>query len=182
MTSPDRKEVVVEKTPIRFQITRLINSALDNEGYDAVGKLEGIEIVQRSDEFDPGIFCAEYVFWYVLREPWAKPFPIGMDAFLSDMMRHQHPGIEYIPDEFREDPLGFLIEHGYEITDIPTDGNIVAYRKKLKESRYEYIHFGLWTDGKVRSKFGDGHAYIHDLNKVPENYGDEVIFLKKVPV
>lgn len=42
-----------------------------------------------------------------------------------------------------------------------------------------FAHFGVWKNGKVESKFGLGHVYIHKIDEIPLSYGDEAFFFRK---
>jgi hypothetical protein len=43
-------------------------------------------------------------------------------------------------------------------------------------------HAGLWLgDKRVQSKWGIGHLYKHQIFEVPESYGTNVRFFKRLP-
>jgi len=84
------------------------------------------------------------------------------------------------------DTENFLKEKGYIKVDEPQDYDVVVYRRTESKDpfgffkRTEAKHFGIYEDGKVISKFGSGSIYIHDLDMVEPDYGDEVLFFRKM--
>jgi hypothetical protein len=40
-------------------------------------------------------------------------------------------------------------------------------------------HWGVYEDGKVISKFGQGHIFKHDFDRVPNVFGSGVMFFRK---
>ena len=57
-------------------------------------------------------------------------------------------------------------------------GDIVIYF-----DGFDFKHIGLWQGGdRVRSKWGVGQLYAHQLNEVPSSYGDNVRFFRRISV
>jgi hypothetical protein len=72
---------------------------------------------------------------------------------------------------------GWLLDHCFlnEVAGSDTEsGDIVFY---FDDSRFK--HAGLVSRaGRVKSKWGTGYLYEHELYEVPESYGTEVRFFK----
>lgn len=126
--------------------------------------------------------CAEFVFGETMKEPWI----LG----------------ETVPVELWTNAIGFLISNGYSEVNKPQDGDIVAYAKskfvderkitpekmleaalrKINKEPPQFMHFGIFRQGRIISKFGKGPIMIHHLDEVPISYGNLVYFFRKVPV
>ena len=66
---------------------------------------------------------------------------------------------------------------GYTQVDDPKEGDMVVY---LDTELKEQVHVGFYKENnKVLSKWTYGNVYLHDLEKVPESYGDVVMFFRK---
>lgn len=102
---------------------------------------------------------------------------------------------------FLESPSEFLDWLGFEEVEEPMEGDIVAYALETvsgganmnPDNKYfhsfrpvsaacppYFVHVGIFTsDGRVVSKFGNQPLYRHDINEVPEEYGNQVYFFRK---
>ena len=132
--------------------------------WDKVGTLDGISILEKRDsEYDRrwAYTCAEYVFKHRQPEPW---FSIFMDD----------TGMWF-------DTENFMVSKGYEVIAEPEEHSIVAYvgYDPEKKKRMKTMHWGIFCDGRVESKFGVGHAYQHDVDMVPNSYGAQALFFRK---
>ena len=152
--------VLIPISERREAIDRLLEGGGTNEAYDAIGELEGIETLETRDwRKDVDKYkCA----WFVFKDDdwWA-----GRDDF--DL-------------RFWIDTRCYLEERGYMKVDEPRDGDVVLYRYKGDLSESSWVkHFGIYYNGRVVSKFNDGHIFMHDLVTVPNSYGEGVIFMRK---
>ena len=67
---------------------------------------------------------------------------------------------------------------GYSEVEIPERKDMVLYIDTKLEK--EPSHIGFYEgENKVRSKWAFGNIYMHELNLVPECYGDTIKFFKK---
>lgn len=101
------------------------------------------------------------------RETWAfncHAYTFGLRDYVT---RTAFPTAAYVTSLMRD----VLIE-----TEEPEDGDFVVYFKKGSVA-----HSGVWSCGRVRSKWGTGHVWEHALHEVPLRYGDEVRFFRAVP-
>jgi hypothetical protein len=156
------------------------------EGYEILGRLEGMEILGRFPWDDPdkdlNYKCAEYVFRTIKKEPWAQ--------------------VSKLPDEFWIDTITYLSERGYTTSirrkkENLENGDVIGYggtdwRYASSGSLLSYLmgsktpkryppylkHFGVYKEGKVNSKFDAGYIYRHDLDAVPYDYGDSVYIFR----
>lgn len=168
-----------ERTEVNSQAAELLNA----DKFDEVGKLPGILTFEVKDpNWSDDICCAEYTFGLRLGEPWAQ---------------------DKMPQIFWDDGLEFLLRNGYVLVEEPEIGDIVGYAVTSLIERYPnddpisalsrayheslhrnppYLeHFGILTEGgKVISKFGTGHVYLHDVDKVPSHFGSEIYFFRKL--
>lgn len=71
-----------------------------------------------------------------------------------------------------------LGRRGHILTQNPNDGDIVAYVSSAKKES-SIMHWGILERGMVRSQFPSGDFYLHSLEMVPAEFGDEVIFFTK---
>lgn len=161
----------------RHEITNLVE-AYD---YNALSNIEGIEVHEIIDGAGDRFRGGEYVFGYVLQEPWASTK-------------------EGLPREFWRNAKGFLAEHDYFIVEgEPRAGDIVGYAlddlyslcptsaevandMMSRRSSPYFEHFGLLTDdGRVLSKFSTGPVLNHDLDKIPTHWGSSAYFFRKQP-
>lgn len=135
--------------------------------YDDIAKVAGFSIVEkRNPEDDYRYRCAEYAF---KKEPWKiEGYKSEKDGITQERT-------------FWTDPEQFITERGYDkLMGTPEDGDIIAYGlNDLNE--FVYNHFGTYQGiGKVVSKFERGHVYKHPWHLVPEAYGDQVVFFRKI--
>lgn len=170
----------IERTEVNVQVAEL----LIGDRFDELGTLPGITVFQiRDPHWSDRIRCAEYVFGLRFRELWA---------------------LDEVSQAFWDDGIRFLSEHGFALVEEPVAGDIIAYavvdliesyitdpdtisayhRARL-ESRHRrppyFEHFGILTEeGRVISKFGPGHVYLHDMDKIPHHFGSETYFFRKM--
>lgn len=85
-----------------------------------------------------------------------------------------------VPDRIRSNPIAGLKSKGYNLVNKLQDGDVVVYlSKKNKKGNQKALHFGIWGNKRVTSKFEESDIYHHTLEDVPFEYGDEVIFFRK---
>lgn len=80
-------------------------------------------------------------------------------------------------------PNKFLKEKGYIRVKKPQNGDVVAYGRSWdKENEDIYVkHWGIYQDGEVVSKWGPTNGiFKHKLDLVPPEYGDKIVFFRKV--
>lgn len=66
---------------------------------------------------------------------------------------------------------------GYREINNPLQGDLVVY---INEELKVQSHIGLYKrKGKVLSKWTYGNVYLHDINKVPSDFGNVVKFFRK---
>ena len=170
---------------VRARLSQLLRPhVVPMKGYhfshiDEVVEINGIRIMERIEKYNGlEVGCAEYVFWYVKRESWCEPRenPNYSPWDLGDKPYY------YLPIEFWRNAEVFLRSSGYMTVDEPQEGDVVAYRDKEKPQSIE--HFGVYVgEGRVISKPGQiGHVYEHEIWQIPEGYGNEVIFFRKLEV
>lgn len=77
----------------------------------------------------------------------------------------------------------FKTPEGYFEIEEPTLQDIVLYLKKKFIGEECYLlpeHAGIYTaNGRIRSKWGTGPVFSHDIACTPSSYGDEVRFYRK---
>jgi hypothetical protein len=137
-------------TSIREQLDDMLN-----KGESVVGH-SGIILLEKSKSTDhvDGINCVTYCFG---REniPKIKLFGEGANAFAL------HIGDSR---EVRR----------------PHANDIVVYIGEDAGGSKEQTHIGrLVGNGRVKSKWGYGNVYLHDVECVPASYGTEVRFFRK---
>jgi len=69
-----------------------------------------------------------------------------------------------------------LIDGMLTETEDAEEGDFVVYFQDASVT-----HSGLWSHGRLRSKWGTGHVWEHALHEVPLRYGDEVRFFGAQP-
>ncbi len=159
-----RIDPIIPTSEKRQQIDNLISAESiygkdANPFYDQVGKLEGIEIIERRDyQRDDRYRCA----WFAFKDDgwWTGESDLGLDFW-----------------DYAEK---FLEGKGYTKVEQPQDGDIVMYRlAKDTKSPSTVKHVGLFQGGKVMSKFNQGHIFRHDIDMVPNMFGKSVVFMRK---
>ncbi|MDP1695727.1 MAG: hypothetical protein Q8L29_02335 [archaeon] len=123
-----------------------------------INNLGGINIIEERDNSFEGR-CEDYVFTEVKNEPWSSTLTYSNAIILM--------------------PIEFLAQRDYNLIESPNDGDIVAYILKRINKIPFISHWGIFENGKVRSRFGCGNVYRHNLNMVPSEYGNEIIFFRK---
>lgn len=168
----------IERTEVHSRLAELLIA----DRFDEIGTVPGIRIFKRRNpEWSNHFRCAEYVFGSRLGEPWA---------------------LDEVPKDFWDNGIEFLCRKGFNLVEEPVAGDIIAYavvdlieryitdeaisayhRARL-ESRHRtppyFVHFGILTgEGRIISKFGPGHVYLHKVNSVPYHFGSEIYFFRK---
>jgi hypothetical protein len=101
-------------------------------------------------------------------------------AFTFDLRPPNFTGCAAPPDG-RMSPGGdfvayLIAEHLVEAApDDIRDGDIVVY---FYEDRSDPLHTGRWNDGRVLSKWGKGHVWLHPLEECPSPYGTRARFFR----
>lgn len=171
--------ILLEISPSRQEIDRLLHPS---EGYDAIGELDGITIVERrSPALDRNYKCAEYVFGTVMKEPWAKRWPIR-DAFWRNTLRYlEKRGYEVKDSADPGDVVGYASDNIYTSSVLDNHAYLFFLRELNKRRKPPYFqHFGIFLDAnQVISKFNGGHIYQHRLDRVPNSFGTSVYFFRK---
>ncbi len=108
--------------------------------------------------------CHDFAF-YTLNERKAFPY-----VFSKHTMNY--------PDELIANPAFFLQNWGYKITKEPVNGDLVIYVNSCLPTS-SVTHFGIWMNGKIISKWGNGPTYRHAIHSVPVAYGDTVYCFHK---
>jgi hypothetical protein len=159
----------IEKSSERQVIDNLISAdniyGRDaNPLYDKVGNLPGITIEEKRDyqSDHPNYRCAQYVFGTVKQEPWCN-------------MTKNDFGLD-----FWDNMVSYLRPKGYDVVNQAQDGDIIAYRyKKTTATDPTVLHLGIYDKGKVISKFNSGHIFRHDVDRVPNAFGEEIVVFRK---
>ncbi len=116
--------------------------------------LKLIEYRNWMDDYRNGYKCAQYVFGTVMKEPWSDaPMP-------ADFWKHTKR---------------FLFKNNYISVKEGRDGDIIGY----KDER-DYLHFGIYRNEKVISKFGKWHVVEHDVDLIPCDWGNYADFFRKL--
>ncbi len=150
-------------TAVREQLESLLNPASGRGvriDFD-VAEQAGLTIVERripALDLAYNYKCTWFVFGKTLQEPWFTPH-----SFSKDLL---------------DDPTNFLGKYGFNLVHTPLSGDIVAY-VSLGKTCVQAHHFGIFDAGKVRSKFGVGHIFKHEMIQVPTSYGEKVLFYRK---
>lgn len=164
--------MLIEKSPKRQLIDDLIKADSiygrdANPLFDQVAELDGIEIEERRDyqKDHPNYRCAQYAFGVRMQEPWCNPEKndLGLD--------------------FWDDTVNFLSDKGYQVADEARDGDIVAYKPRRTPDMDPtgVLHMGIYDKGKIVSKFNSGHIFRHDVDMVPNMFGEEIVVFRKLP-
>lgn len=110
---------------------------------------------------DADFTCAHWVFGVKLNEIWAQP---GCN----------------LPVLFWVNSPDFLKDYGYTAFLKPQKGDAVGYFLNFLNSLPSSRHWGYYLGGdKVTSKFATGDVYRHDMQKIPNDWGNEVAFFRK---
>lgn len=141
-------------TEERKKLTALLESGDE----DSIAKLEGINLLEKRNHLVPGD-GEYYVFWEVKR---CTPF--------------------MMPEALFSIPFYIMERRGYTQVDSPTSGDIMAYVSSRVKGHPLISWWGIYDNGKVRSRFGMGSVFEHNIEMVPLECGNEVIvFRKKEP-
>jgi len=123
---------------------------------DFLETIDGVEILEKMETAD-----CERCAWYIFRnEEWYK----RLDSLKRGSVLIGKRGI------------GFLRSVGYSVKKNPLDNDVVAYGSR--DTRM-INHYGKYCGGRVVSKIGTLHVVKHDLEVVPDFYGDIVTFLRR---
>lgn len=169
----EAKIISLPKSPQRQQIDNLISAEAiygkdANPLFDQVGILSGIRTVEKRDyqtdnrQRESDYRCTRYVFG---NEPWwVSEKSLGLD--------------------FWDDTISFLQQKGYQVvTDEPQSGDVIMYRYEKRNQKIDptVLHVGIYQGGdKVVSKFNGGHIFEHDISMVPNMFGEEALFMRKL--
>ena len=157
----------------------VITTLVEAYDYGTLPSVDGIEVHESIEGAGDKFRGGEYVFGYVMHEPWASTE-------------------EGLPKEFWRNPKRFLAQHDFFLVEgEPKEGDIVGYAldnlgvlyptstevanmMAEKRSSPYFEHFGILTDdGRVVSKFTVGPVYKHDMDKIPVHWGSDVYFFRK---
>lgn len=124
--------------------------------FDDFGNKFGLKLIEKSDF---SFYCRCY--WFAFRdEPWfAKMHPGNWSPMLMDKT------------------FETLESNGYIELKEPKDLCVVVYQ--IESSMKTAEHFGKYNSGKIHSKFAIGHAYEHEIEQVPANWGNYARFFEK---
>lgn len=114
-----------------------------------------------------------------IKEQWKKAIDcLGfVFRFIQDMAIYEKD-LYYL---FAEDGVSFLEANGYQVVDLPQNGDLVVYGNYNGINEENIKHFGIWMNGKVISKWGDLYNfYEHDLHHTFPDYGPFALFFRKV--
>lgn len=124
----------------------------------------GINLVEFRNPLDNDDYnCRHFVFYNVMEEDWIE---IG----------------KKIPAGLTWDTLNFLSKKGYVSVYEPQDMDVVAYmgvEKVVEKNIPKSLHFGVYNDGLVFAKWGNGHVMSHEIDMIPGNLGDTALFFRK---
>ncbi len=148
-----------ELTP--YEQREELEKLLIERNYEKIGELPGIKILEkpRITTFD----CLAYV-----------------SNYLKDPRILENENMLYLY------PKDFFRERRYQNVKTPEEGIIVAYHFNSIINSLKWgvtpgaQHLDLIKNSKVNSKWGKTFIYEHDLNAVPECYGNLVSFFKKI--
>ncbi len=130
--------------------------------FDEIGKLPGISISERRK------FQEDRVTQYDCR---VHTFAVMMGehrGMFGDVGLHMACWL---------DTENFLRERGYKRVVAPWDQDVVTYKDPAGN---EVMHFGVYRGGKVTSKFYHGHVFVHEICMVPNRFGEEAQFFRKI--
>ena len=147
--------------------------------YSELAKLPGLEIIEERDtKTDQTNYrCAEYAFKVRMGLEWTKTdqnkFWIDSNEYLT---RQRFTEVE---DPQNGDLIAYAahtIDEAYPIFD---DQDFWTFERR-REAKPPYIkHVGVWENGKVISKFNEGHVFKHKLDLVPTSFGNVVHFYRR---
>jgi len=137
-------------TQLRKDLTALFSK--ESHCFLNAEKIEGIKLIEKrnpKEDCFKGYNCFVYIFGL------GKEIPFDLETYSF-----------WMPTK------------GYSEIEIPEKGDLVVYIDTRVEK--EPVHIGF-SEGKirVRSKWTYGDIYEHDLEQVPESYGDKVMFFRK---
>ncbi|MCA9349083.1 hypothetical protein KC878_02975 [Candidatus Saccharibacteria bacterium] len=140
-----------------------------DQAFEGLVELPGYAIFEPHSLDDNNLFdrCGEYVFGRILGEPWCVP-------------RQAYPASQYLYNDTRD----FLRSKGFTLVDpakvVP--GDIVAYTGEHPIYGHEAtLQFGfVLGESRVRSRFGPGPVFEHNLASIPSRWGSSVFFWRKL--
>lgn len=136
----------------------LAGRKLTIDGSDPLSLLERLPKLVCLDglKSEPAIYdCVEFVIKH------------GVDERLRTLVT---PG-------FQQDPILFIESLGYVNINAPKETDVAMY---FHESDCPtMLHFGIWHNDQVVSKWGFGPVFLHPVNLVPKRYGDCVAFFRR---
>lgn len=74
--------------------------------------------------------------------------------------------------------VSLLMGWGYNLVDTPEEGDLIVYGHK-HERYFDALHYGIYREGKVISKWGPGDVYEHPLTSIPSTFGSEFLCMRK---
>ena len=157
-------EDLIRKRFLLEDLLALASNPLDQEDvYDAIGDLEGIEIVERRDwEIDKYRRCAWYVFEKVLEKDWPELYAGRVTSLMVDT-------------------ASFLLGKGFREVEHAHAHCVVVYGDGATVRDDVRVHFGIYQeDGTVISKLSRGHVYRHELRLVPAFFGNNIRFFSEI--
>lgn len=143
-----------------------------SEYYKSLANRRGIELVSMPSCLkDTRWSCNDYVFSHLMQENWDNGGDVA--SLFGDVKN-------------------FLLGKGYSHVQEPIDLDVIIYGNgrrdpELRLMDYEVtkgaLHFGVWLDGQVVSKWGEGPVFKHNIEWIPTNFGDLASFYRRrIPV
>lgn len=164
-----------EVTRIYENTRRLCAAGYSDETVNAavkkLGEVPGINMLSAPDfRGEENFRCAEWVFGSIQKEIWAmRGFTVDTAPLLWT------------------NPVSFLRYSGYEFTDSPRPGCIVAYGDTFPDGRIWLEHFGIYLGATsqrnlehVVSKFGQGPLIEHRQSIISNVWGSKYFYLEKL--
>lgn len=167
--------LTIETSARRKQIDDLI----DHGDFDAIGELEGITIVEKRTR-DVRYRCAEYVFRKVKGETWARR-TIPVAFWNNTLLFLDEHGYRRVEELNSDDIVGYASDSIYTgVSDDPTSLYYASEEGKKRTPPY-FQHFGVYLEGnQIKSKLNNYHIVTHNLDMVPNRFGTQVYFFRKV--
>lgn len=122
--------------------------------------------------------CAEYIFGRLLNEPWATTeSSVPDDFWLNTIKFLRKKGYKLVNKAQEKDVVGYAFKDIYKT--IPDEDVFLPQALHTKRVSPFFEHFGIVKNGKVISKFAEGYVYEHDLDTIPDRFGELVFYFRK---